>query len=99
MHFKTKCPNCNHEVGYDVTHLVEVSESWCLDFEKCENQLITFSFEERMQIIQGIQLTEKYVPNVINAYHNLNIDGLPSKISFGRITSKENEKMKGSLNF
>lgn len=92
MRFKTKCPNCYHEGRYDIDDLVEVNESWCLDCVTCGNRLITCTSEERKQVIQGIRLTEKYVPDVINASHTLKIDKLPSRINFGRIASKGIEK-------
>jgi hypothetical protein len=46
------------------------------------------STSEREKIIQGIALTEKYVPDILNAYKLLDKD-IPSKIEFGRIKEED----------
>ncbi|KKX53018.1 hypothetical protein [Brevibacillus borstelensis] len=93
MRFKTSCSNCNHAGGYNIHHLVEeVDDLWCLACEKCGNRLLTFSPEERQQIIRGIQLTESYLPDTIDAYRHIGVDPLPSRVRFGVIASEENEE-------
>lgn len=78
------CSKCFHEGKYNISRLVEVDDYWRLFCENCSHELLAVTTTERENIIQGIKLTEKYVPDILNAYELLDKDR-PSKIEFGRI--------------
>jgi hypothetical protein len=82
------CSKCLHEGKYNITRLVEVDDYWRLFCENCSHELLAVSTSEREKIIQGIALTEKYVPDILNAYKLLDKD-MPSKIGFGRIKEED----------
>jgi hypothetical protein len=79
------CSYCLHEKEYNIIiQLVEVDDYWRLFCENCNHELLTVSTDEREKIIQGIKLTQKYVPDTLNAYKLID-NNIPSKIEFGRI--------------
>ncbi|MNY61458.1 hypothetical protein D3C86_1981390 [compost metagenome] len=86
--FSLRCSNCLHDGKYRITQLVEENDYWRLFCESCHHELLAASHTEREKMIQGIALTEKYTPDIINAYKYLDKD-TPSKISFGRLEEED----------
>lgn len=86
--FSLMCSKCLHEGKYNITRLVEANDHWRLFCENCNHELLAVSPSDREKIIQGIALTEKYVPDILNAYKCLDKD-TPSKIEFGRIKEED----------
>lgn len=86
--FSLMCSKCLHEGKYNITRLIEVDDYWRLFCENCSHELLAVSPSERENIIQGITLTQKYVPDILNAYKYLDKD-TSSKIEFGRIKEED----------
>ncbi|WP_235549926.1 hypothetical protein [Paenibacillus sp. Soil766] len=82
------CSKCLHEGKYSITRLVEEIDYWRLFCENCKYELLAVSPSDREKMIQGIALTEKYTPDILNAYKYLDKD-TPSKIEFGRIKDED----------
>lgn len=92
MAFRAACPACNDAGEYDLLHSLKQTElGWQLFCELCGESLIHFSTEEKEQIFKAMQLTKEYVPDVINAYSELNVKELSSRVAFGAIAKKETE--------
>ncbi|UED77767.1 hypothetical protein [Brevibacillus sp. DP1.3A] len=62
------CPTCEQDVQWDMNRLQKLEERWVIACEKCGDQLFNVSEEEKEMILEGMRLTEAYVPNIINAY-------------------------------
>ncbi|CAI8720332.1 Lysine biosynthesis protein LysW [Brevibacillus sp. IT-7CA2] len=85
------CPTCEQDVQWDMNRLQKLEVRWVMACEKCGDQLFSVSEEEKEMILAGIRLTEEYVPDIINAYHNEDIKNLPSRVGFGEIKKSNSE--------
>ncbi|MBH0332673.1 hypothetical protein ABH14_23495 [Brevibacillus brevis] len=79
------CPTCEQDVQWDMNHLQKLGQRWGMPCEKCGDQFFSVSEEEKEMILEGIRLTEAYVPDIIHAYHSEDVNKLPSKVGFGEI--------------
>ncbi|MGK5508440.1 hypothetical protein [Brevibacillus formosus] len=73
------CPTCEQDVQWDMNLLQKLEDRWVMACEKCGDQFVSVSEEEKEMILAGIRLTEAYVPDIIHAYHSEDVKNLPSK--------------------
>jgi [ribosomal protein S5]-alanine N-acetyltransferase len=78
-----ECSNCLHKGSYEISQMIYENDVWHLICSMCGHKIFTVSTTERDQIIQGMHLTEQYVPDIKNAYKS--IDHLSNTVKFGRI--------------
>ncbi|UIO40082.1 hypothetical protein LOY85_14760 [Brevibacillus brevis] len=79
------CPTCEQDVQWDMNRLQKLEERWVMACEKCGDPFFSLSGEEKEMILEGIRLTEAYVPDIIHAYHSEDVKNLPSRVGFGEI--------------
>ncbi|WP_188068423.1 hypothetical protein [Brevibacillus brevis] len=79
------CPTCEQDVQSDMNHLQKLEERWVMACEDCGDPFFSVSEKEKEMILEGIRLTEAYVPDTIHAYHSEDVKKLPSKVGFGEI--------------
>ncbi|TQR36935.1 hypothetical protein C7Y45_13365 [Brevibacillus brevis] len=76
------CSTCEQDVQWDMNRLQKLEERWVMACEKCGDPFFSLSGEEKEMILEGIRLTEAYVPDIIHAYHSEDVKKLPSRVGF-----------------
>ncbi|WP_254457116.1 hypothetical protein [Brevibacillus sp. HB2.2] len=76
------CPTCEQDVQWDMNRLQKLEERWVMACKNCCDPFFSVSEEEKEIILEGIRLTEAYVPDIIHAYHSEDVKNLPSRIGF-----------------
>ncbi|GED57790.1 hypothetical protein ABER61_20315 [Brevibacillus formosus] len=76
------CLTCEQDVQWDMKRLQKLEDRWVMACEKCGDLFFSLSEEEKEMILEGIRLTEAYVPDIIHAYHNEDVKNLPSRVGF-----------------
>ncbi|MBG9945491.1 hypothetical protein ABE237_19330 [Brevibacillus formosus] len=76
------CPTCEQDVQWDMKRLQKLEDRWVMACKKCGAPFFSVSKEEKEMILEGIRLTEAYVPDIIHAYHSEDVKNLPSRVGF-----------------